>query len=104
MRDTHNDGLLHVRDKKLFDDAIAPIVARCFLEPDQLAEALCEGAGPPAWVASVDPMQDELAAALVAIRQAAHQRLGAYRLRQPPLRRFKLCWWRLVLWQQLLGA
>ena len=78
--------------------------ARCFLEPDQLAEALCEGAGPPAWVASVDPMQDELAAALVAIRQAAHQRLGACRLRQPPLRRFKLRWWRLVLRRRLLGA
>ena len=49
-------------------DATASTVARCFLEPDPLVEALCEGTGPPAWVASVDPMLDELAASLIASR------------------------------------
>jgi hypothetical protein len=62
VRDTHNDGFLHDRDQKLFDDAIAPTVACCILEPDLLAKALCEGAGPPTWVISIDPMLDEIAA------------------------------------------
>jgi hypothetical protein len=48
------------------DDATALAVARCSFEPDPLAEALCECAGPPAWLVSVDPMLDELASLLVA--------------------------------------
>jgi hypothetical protein len=44
------------------DDATASTTARCFLEPDPLAEAMCEGAGPPAWIVSVDMMLDELVA------------------------------------------
>jgi hypothetical protein len=52
------------------DDATASTAARYFLEPDPLAEALCEGARPLAWVFSIDPMLDELAASLVASRQA----------------------------------
>jgi hypothetical protein len=35
-----------------------------------MSEALCEGAGPPTWFDSVDPMLDELAASLVASRPA----------------------------------
>ena len=44
------------------DDATASTTARCFLEPNLLAEAMCEGTGPPAWIVSVDPMLDELVA------------------------------------------
>jgi len=51
-------------------DATASTVARGFLEPDPLAEELCEGAGPPIWLVSVDPMLDELAASLVVSRPA----------------------------------
>jgi hypothetical protein len=52
------------------DDATASTAARCFLEPDLLAEALCEGAGPSAWVFSIDLMLDELVASFVVSRQA----------------------------------
>ena len=52
------------------DYATASTAARGFLEPDPLAEALCEGAWPPVWLVSVDPMLDELAASLVASRPA----------------------------------
>jgi hypothetical protein len=44
------------------DNATASTTARCFLEPDPLAEAMCESAGPPAWIISVDTMLDELIA------------------------------------------
>jgi hypothetical protein len=53
------------------DDATTLTASCCFLEPDSLVKALCEGAGPPAWVISVDPMLDELPASLVASRPAA---------------------------------
>ena len=42
------------------DDATALTTAHCFLEPDLLLEAMCEGARPPAWIILVDPMRDEL--------------------------------------------
>jgi hypothetical protein len=52
------------------DNTAASTVARCFLKPDPLAMALCEGTGPPAWVTSIDPMLDELVASLVVSRPA----------------------------------
>jgi hypothetical protein len=50
------------------EDAITSTIARCFLEPDPLAEALCVCADPPARLASVDLMLDELVALLVVSR------------------------------------
>jgi hypothetical protein len=44
------------------EDATALNIVRFLLEPDPLAEALCVCADPPAWLVSVDPMLDELAA------------------------------------------
>jgi hypothetical protein len=44
------------------EDATASTIARFLLEPDPLVEALCVCAHPPAWLISVDPMLDELAA------------------------------------------
>jgi hypothetical protein len=57
-------------------DASASTAARCFLEPDPLAEALCVGAGPPAGLVLIDPMLDELAASLVVSRPAVAPALG----------------------------
>lgn len=53
------------------DYATASAATHGFLQPDPLAEALCEGARPPAWFASVDPMLHELATSLLVIRPAA---------------------------------
>jgi hypothetical protein len=52
------------------NDASPSTVARCFLEPDLLAKALCVGADTPTWLVSVDPTLDELVALLVASRSA----------------------------------
>ena len=51
--------------------ATVSTATRCFLELDPLAEALCEGVGPPAWLDSVDPMLDELATSYAVSRPAA---------------------------------
>ena len=52
------------------NDVSPSSAARCFLEPDLLAEALCVGVDPPTWLISVDLKLDELATLLVASRQA----------------------------------
>lgn len=51
------------------DAATSPATAQRLLDPDPLALALCTNAGDAMWVASDDPMLDELAASLAATSQ-----------------------------------
>jgi hypothetical protein len=58
------------------DNAATSAITLNFPELDPLVSAMCASTGPPAWVISVDPMLEELAASLIMSWPARTPTLG----------------------------